>query len=43
MISPLNFIPQQEFEKCFQQRQLRWAKCIAAQEDYWKINPLSNL
>jgi hypothetical protein len=32
----LKAIPQQEFQKCSQQWQLRWAKCIAAQGVYFK-------
>jgi hypothetical protein len=31
MTKALNAIPQQQFQKCFQQSQHRWAKCIAAQ------------
>jgi hypothetical protein len=35
----LKAIPQQEFHKCFQQWQHRWAKCIAAQGGYLKFDP----
>jgi len=31
MTTALKAIPQQEFQKCFQQWQHRWAKCIATQ------------
>jgi hypothetical protein len=30
---------QQEFQKCFQQWQHRWAKCIAAQVEYFEGDP----
>jgi len=29
-------IPQQEFQKCFQLWQHPWAKCVAAQGEYFK-------
>jgi len=35
----LKAIPQQEFQKCFQQWKYWWAKCTAAQEYYSKGNP----
>jgi hypothetical protein len=35
----LKAIPQQEFRKCFQQWQHRWAKCIAAQGEYFEGDP----
>jgi hypothetical protein len=35
----LKAIPQQEFQKCFQQWQHHWAKCIAAQGEYFKGDP----
>jgi hypothetical protein len=31
----LKDVPQQEFQKCFQQWQHRWAKCTAAQGEYF--------
>jgi hypothetical protein len=39
----LKAVPQQEFEKCFQQWQDRVAKCTAAQGEYFEGNPLSKL
>jgi hypothetical protein len=39
----LEDIPQQEFQKYFQQWQHRRAKCIAAQGEYFKVTPLSKL
>jgi hypothetical protein len=36
-------IPQQEFQKCFQQSQHHWAKCIAAQGDFFEGDPLNKL
>jgi hypothetical protein len=33
-------VPQQEFQKCFQQWQHVWVKCIAAQGEYFKGDPL---
>jgi hypothetical protein len=35
----LNAIPQQEFQKCFQQWQQCWTKCIDAQEKYFEGGP----
>jgi hypothetical protein len=35
----LKAIPQQEFQKYFQQWQHRWAKCIAAQGEYFEGDP----
>jgi len=35
----LKAIPQQEFQKCFQHWQHRWAKCIAAQGEYFEDDP----
>jgi hypothetical protein len=32
----LKAIPQQKFQKCFQQWQHHWAKCTAAQGEYFK-------
>ena len=31
-------IPKEEFAKCFQQWQKRWAKCVAAEENYVEAN-----
>jgi len=36
VMTPLKAIPQQEFKKCFPQWQHRWAKCIAAQAEYFR-------
>jgi hypothetical protein len=36
MTTVLKDIPQQEFQKCFQQWQYSWAKCIAAQGEYFE-------
>jgi hypothetical protein len=33
----LKAIPQQEFQKCFQQWQHHWAKWIAAQREYLEL------
>jgi hypothetical protein len=41
VMTTLKAIPQQEFQKCFQQWQHHWAKCTAAQEEYFKGDPLS--
>jgi len=30
----LKTVPQQEFQKCFQQWQYHWAKCKAAEGEY---------
>jgi hypothetical protein len=35
----LKAIPQQEFQKYFQQQQHHWVKCIAAQEEYFECAP----
>jgi len=35
----LEAIPQQEFQKCFQQWQYHWAKYIAAQWEYFRYDP----
>jgi hypothetical protein len=35
----LKAIPQQEFQKLFQQQQLHWATCIAAQEENREGDP----
>jgi hypothetical protein len=35
-VMTLKAIPQQEFQKCFQQWQHQWAKCTAAQEGYFE-------
>jgi hypothetical protein len=35
MWTALKAIPQQEFQKYFQQWQHCWAKCIAAEEEYF--------
>jgi hypothetical protein len=35
----LKAIPQQEFQKCFQQWEHRWAKRIAAQGEYLEGDP----
>jgi hypothetical protein len=35
----LKAVPQQEFLKCFQQWQHRWAKCTAAEEEYFESDP----
>jgi len=37
----LKAIPQQKFQKCFQQWQHHWAKCIAAQGENFEDDPLS--
>jgi len=34
----LKAIPQQEFEKCFQQWQHRWSKCIVAEGEYFEVD-----
>jgi len=34
----LSDIPKEEFTKCFQQWQKRWAKCVAAEENYVEDN-----
>jgi len=39
MTTVLKAVPQQEFLKCFQQWQHRWAKCIAIQEEYFEVDP----
>jgi hypothetical protein len=39
MTMALKVIPQQEFQKCFQQWQHHSDKCIAAQGEYFKDNP----
>ena len=31
-------IPKEEFAKCFQQWQKRWAKCVAAEGNYVEYN-----
>jgi hypothetical protein len=38
-ITALKAIPQQEFQKCFQQWQHRWAKSIAHQGEYFEGGP----
>jgi len=35
----LKAIPQEEFQKCFQLWQHRWAKCIAAEGEYFESDP----
>jgi len=35
----LKAIPQQEFQKLFQQWQYHWAKCTAAQVEYFEGDP----
>jgi hypothetical protein len=35
----LKAVPQQELQKCFQQLQHCWAKCIAAEGAYFKGEP----
>jgi hypothetical protein len=35
----LKVVPQQEFQKCFQQWQHHWAKYIAAQGEYFEGDP----
>jgi len=35
----LKAIPQQEFQKCFQQWQYHWAKCVAVQGYYFQGDP----
>jgi len=37
----LKAIPRQEFQKCSQQWQHHWTKCVAAEGAYFKGNPLS--
>jgi len=39
----LKVIPQQEFQKCFQQWQHRWAKCIAAEGEYFEGKPSADM
>jgi hypothetical protein len=39
MTTVLKAIPQQEFQKCFQQWQHRWAKYIAAEGEYFEGDP----
>jgi hypothetical protein len=39
VMTPLEAIPQQEFQKCLQWCQHRWAKCIAAQGEYFEGDP----
>jgi len=35
----LKDLPQEEFQKCFQQWQHRWAKCTAAEGGYFEGDP----
>jgi len=37
----LKAIPQHKFQKCFQQWQHHWAKCAAAEGEYFEGGPLS--
>jgi len=39
MAVALKAVPQQELHKCFQQLQHHWAKCMAAQGEYFKGDP----
>jgi hypothetical protein len=39
----LKAVPQQEFQKCFQEWQHRWAKCIAAEREYLEHDPPQTL
>jgi len=39
MMAALKAVPQQEFQKCFQQWQHQWTKCIAAQGEYLEGDP----
>jgi len=34
----LEALPQQEFQKCFQQWQYHWAKCIVAVGEYYEVD-----
>jgi hypothetical protein len=38
VMTELKAIPHQKFQ-CFQQWQHRWAKCMAAQGEYFKVDP----
>jgi len=35
----LKAVPQQGFQKCFQQWQHHWGKCIAAQGGFFEVDP----
>jgi hypothetical protein len=39
VVTVLEAVLQQGFQKCFQQWQHRWAKCIAAQGEYFEGDP----
>jgi hypothetical protein len=39
VMTELKAIPHQKFQKCFQQWKHRWAKCMAAQGEYFKSDP----
>jgi transposase len=39
MMTELKAIPQQKFQKCSQQQEHHWAKCISAQGKYFRDNP----
>jgi len=38
-MTALKAVPQWEFQKCLQQWQHHWTKCIAAQGEYFKGDP----
>jgi len=39
LTTALKAVLQQELQKCFQQWQHRWAKCIVAEGEYFKGDP----
>jgi hypothetical protein len=39
MTKELEALSQQEFQKCFQQWQHHWAKCVAVQGEYFEGDP----
>jgi hypothetical protein len=39
VMTALKAIPQQEFQKCFQRWQQRWAKCVTAEGEYFEGDP----
>jgi len=38
-MTALKAIPQQEVQICFQLSQHQWDKCMAAQGEYFKVDP----
>jgi hypothetical protein len=38
-MTALKAVSKHQFQKCFQQWQHRWAKCIAAQGEYYEGDP----